>query len=403
MKEDTYHKILDYFRQISEGTKWEGHLYAVGGCVRDEILGFPIHDVDIAVDLPNGGVNFAMWLLRHKYLVEMPVLFRKFGTAKLRLRKFPDEEIEVVQTRAEKYTDKTSRCPEVVNGSIEEDCFRRDFTVNTLYRNIKTGEILDMTGRGIHDIKEGIIRTPLDPYETFDDDPVRILRCLRFAARFGWKIDEATMEALKHSVERLAIVSRVRWSAEFRKMLFGRNVKESLGVLAEIGVLKYMNQLMRELSETTPEPGDRTLLEMGIDAVSRLEEEGVDDEAQRLAAFFGNVGMLRAGVRDKSGTMRYPRHEHIGGLMAGRMLKQMGVEKDLADEVKSIIQGRGEIRRRKERQLKLEAHKELQQSQQADKAKRKKERAMRHKEMLEAHRRYARRHKKKNDMSATDK
>ena len=89
--------------------------------------------------------------------------------------------------------------------------------------------------------------------------------------------------------------------------------------------------------------------------------------------------------------------------MAGRMFKQMGVEKDLADEVKSIIQGRGEIRRRKERQLKLEAHKELQQSQQADKAKRKKERAMRHKEMLEAHRRYARRHKKKNDMSATDK
>ena len=152
MKDNTYHKILEYFRQLSEGTKWDGHLYAVGGCVRDEILGSPIHDVDIAVDLPNGGVNFAMWLFHHKYLVEMPILFRKFGTAKLRLRKFPEEEIEVVQTRAEKYTDKTSRCPEVVSGTIKEDCFRRDFTVNTLYRNIKTGEILDMTGRGVNDI-----------------------------------------------------------------------------------------------------------------------------------------------------------------------------------------------------------------------------------------------------------
>ena len=386
MTDNTYHKILEYFRRISEGTQWQGHLYAVGGCVRDEILGAPIHDVDIAVDLPDGGVKFAIWLLRHKYLVEMPVLFRKFGTARLRLRKFPDEEIEVVQTRAEKYTVKTSRCPEVVNGSIEEDCFRRDFTVNTLYRNIRTGEILDMTGRGIHDIREGVIRTPLDPYETFDDDPVRILRCLRFAARFGWKIEESTMEALKASVERLSIVSRERWSAEFRKMLFGRNVRASLGTLAQIGGLKYMNQLMQELSETKPEPGDRTLLEMGIDAVCKLEEEGVDDEARRLAAFFGNVGMLRAAVRDKSGTMRYPRHEHIGGLMAGKLLKHMGIDKILAEEVKDIIQGNGELRRDKEKQLRLEMHQANQDRQQAEKAERRRERAARHRALLEQHR-----------------
>ena len=399
MTDNTYHKILEYFRRISEGTKWDGHLYAVGGCVRDEILGAPIHDVDIAVDLPDGGVKFAIWLLRHKYLVEMPVLFRKFGTAKLRLRKFPEEEIEVVQTRAEKYTDKTSRCPEVVNGTIEEDCFRRDFTVNTLYRNIKTGEILDMTGRGVHDIREGIIRTPLDPYETFDDDPVRILRCLRFAARFGWKIDDATMEALKASVDRLSIVSRERWSAEFRKMLFGRNVRESLGTLAGIGGLKYMNQLMKEMSETTPEPGDKTLLEMGIDAVCKLEEEGVEDETQRLAAFFGDVGMLRAAVRDKTGAMRYPRHEHIGGLMAGRLLKQMGLDRQLAEDVRDIIQGRGEVRRKKEKQARHKAHKEHQERQQAESSKRRSERAARHRAMLEEHRRH-KRSKKQNTMVA---
>ena len=357
--------------------------------MRDEILGAPIHDVDIAVDLPDGGVKFAIWLLRHKYLVEMPVLFRKFGTAKLRLRKFPEEEIEVVQTRAEKYTDKTSRCPEVVNGTIEEDCFRRDFTVNTLYRSIRTGEILDMTGRGIHDIREGVIRTPLDPYETFDDDPVRILRCLRFAARFGWKIDDATMEALKASVDRLAIVSRERWSAEFRKMLFGRNVRDSLGVLAEIGGLKYMNQLMRELSETVPEPGDKPLLEMGIDAVCKLEEEGVEDETQRLAAFFGNVGMLRTAVRVKSGTMRYPRHEHIGGLMAGKLLKHMGMDKELAEDVKDIIQGRGEVRRKKEKQARRKAHIEHQERQQAERSERRRERAARHRAMIDEHRKRA--------------
>lgn len=393
MTEETYHHILEYFKEVSRGTKWEGHLYAVGGCVRDEILGSEIHDVDIAVDLPNGGVNFAMWLLRHRQLVEMPVLFRKFGTAKLRLRRFPDEEIEVVQTRAEKYTDKTSRCPEVVSGTIKEDCFRRDFTVNTLYRNIKTGEILDMTGRGVHDINEGLIKTPLDPYETFDDDPVRILRCLRFAARFGWRVDDSTMEALRRSVGRLAIVSRERWSAEFRKMLFGRNVRQSLGILNDVGGLKYMNPLMREMSETVPDGWEKSLLDDAIDQVAKLEDEGVEDEVKRLSAFFGNVGMLRAAVRDKSGAMRYPRHEHIGGLMTGRLLKQMGMDKSLAEYVRDIIQGKGEMRRQKERQNRIDAQKDLELRQQEAKSFRRRERAARHNAMLEEHSRHRTQHR----------
>lgn len=359
MKDSTYQKILDYFRKISEGTKWDGHLFAVGGCVRDEILGSEVHDVDIAVDVPNGGVNFAMWLLRHKYLTGMPILFKKFGTAKLTLRKFPQEEIEVVQTRAEKYTSKTSRCPEVVSGTIKEDCFRRDFTVNTLYRNIKTGEILDMTGRGVHDIKEGIIRTPLDPYETFDDDPVRILRCLRFAARFGWKIDEATMEAVKSSVDRLAIVSRERWSGEFRKMLMGKNVRVSLGELCRIGGLKYMNPLIAEMADKRIGPEGKSILEWGIEEAANLEEHGVDDPAKRYAAFFSRVGMLRTEVKDKNGVIRYPRHEHIGGNMAAKFLKHIGVEPETANQVKSIIQEKDEVRHKTELKEKQERHKAL--------------------------------------------
>lgn len=398
MTDQTYHKILEYFKDISEGTKWEGHLYAVGGCVRDEILGSEIHDVDIAVDVPNGGVDFAIWLLRHKYLVEMPVLFRKFGTAKLRLRKFPEEEIEVVQTRAEKYTDKTSRCPEVVSGDIREDCFRRDFTVNTLYRNIHTGEILDMTGKGIPDIKSGLIRTPLDPDETFDDDPVRILRCLRFAARFGWEIDKSTMEALRRNIVRLSIVSKERWGAEFRKMLFGKNLRGSLGTLLGLGGLKYMNPLIAEMDSTIPEGDTESLLAQGIEDAIRLEEEGIDDPARRLAAVFGRLGMLRAGVRDKSGVMRYPRHEHVGGLMACRLLKHMGFDKDLAEDVKLVIQGAGEERRAAEKARRAEAHKSRQRGEQEAKALRRREKARRHKEMLDEHRKrpsHRRRRKKK--------
>lgn len=358
-----YHQILDYFRGIIKGTKWEGHLFAVGGCVRDEILGAEIHDIDIAVDVPNGGVLFTRWLGRRRQLAGQPIFFLKFGTAKMRLRRFPDDEIELVQTRAERYTDKTSRCPEVISGSIREDCFRRDFTVNTLYRNISTGEILDMTGLAINDIREGIIRTPMNPYETFDDDPVRILRCLRFAARFGWKIDDATMEALEANISRLAIVSRERWAAEFQKMLFGRNIGQSLLTLARLGGFAYMNPLVREMSQKCPYDGDKSILEMGIEDVMKLEEEGVDNSAKRLAAFFGYIGMLRAGVRDRNGVLRYPRHEHTGAAMLSKLLRQLKIDKGTSDLAIDIVRQKGEVRRIAERRRKIDAHHRAQHAQ----------------------------------------
>lgn len=341
MTDETYHKILEYFKDVSKNSKWTGHLFAVGGCVRDEILGSEIKDVDIAVDLPNGGVEFAKWLHKKRQVIGMPTYFHKFGTAKLRLRRFPDEEIELVQTRAEKYTKKTSRCPEVVCGTLKDDCFRRDFTVNTLYRNIETGEILDMTGRGIHDIKAGIIRTPMDPYETFDDDPVRILRCLRFAARFGWEIEEGTMEALRRSVDRLNIVSRERWAAEFQKMLFGRNIKDSLGMLEQIGGLRHMNSVMREMDAKREDKSGKSLLRRGIDTAVRMEEAGIDDHSLRLAAFFHEIGKLRTGVRDRHGKMRYPRHEITGSNMAAKLLHLMKVDRDTVEATKSLILAQG--------------------------------------------------------------
>lgn len=395
MTEKHYHKILEYFRGIAKGTKWEGHLFAVGGCVRDEILGSEIHDVDIAVDLPNGGILFTRWLQRRRQLAGMPVFFHKFGTAKLRLRRFPDDEIELVQTRAEQYTDKTSRCPEVVSGDIRQDCFRRDFTVNTLYRNISTGEILDMTGHAVDDIREGVLRTPLDPHETFDDDPVRILRCLRFAARFGWRIDPATKEALAANIDRLAIVSRERWAAEFKKMLFGRNLRQSVGELARLDGFKYMNQLVYEMSKKRPWDGEKTVLDMGIEDAARLEEEGVDDPALRLAAFFGYAGMVKAGVRDKNGTLRYPRHELTGAAMAGKYLKRIGVEKDVADRVVALMRERGERRRQAERREKIEAHTRKQQKAHEEKLERKKLRLENMQVREEAPRKRSRRRKEK--------
>ena len=134
-------------------------------------MGYEIKDLDLAIDLPNGGVKFARWLQKKRLTIGHPIYFLKFGTAKLRLRRFPDDEIEMVQTRREQYTKETSRCPEVCFGSIEDDCYRRDFTVNSLYYDITRRKMVDITGLGIPDMQAGLLRTPLDPDATFNDDP----------------------------------------------------------------------------------------------------------------------------------------------------------------------------------------------------------------------------------------
>lgn len=235
-----YHIICEWFRDLIQGTPWEGHVFAVGGCCRDEMMGFEIKDLDLAVDLPNGGVRFARWLQKSKLTIGHPIFFLKYGTAKLRLRRFPDDEIELVQTRKEQYTKETSRCPEVAFGSIEEDCYRRDFTVNSLYYDLTNRRMVDITGLGIPDMKAGRLRTPMDPDETFNDDPVRILRGLRFANRFNWKLDPDVYEAMLRHINRLTIVSRERVHTELCKMLNGPDPVGMMNTLRETGALEVM-------------------------------------------------------------------------------------------------------------------------------------------------------------------
>ncbi len=364
MTTQLYFEICEWFARLVKGTKWENHLFAVGGCCRDEILGRDIKDVDLAVDLPDGGVEFARWLHRKRLTKGSPIYFHKFGTAKLSLRKWPEEEIEIVQTRAEKYTSKTSRCPEVVSGTIEEDCLRRDFTVNTLYRDISRNRILDMTGRGVADIKQGLIRTPQDPDVTFDDDPVRILRCVRFATRFGWKIDEDTFAALRRNIGRLSIVSRERNRAELGKMVAGNDPVKALTMLRDLGALKYMLPLLGEMTaypsgkkkedEGSRKKGDKA--NSGIPKMTEEEIRSIWDNAMsalsnlpdhdlplRLAALFADCGRLRTRVRNRRGQISYPNYEMVGASMARRSLRSLKFEPAELAEMEFLIRNQNAI------------------------------------------------------------
>ncbi len=330
MDSQQYHEILDYLRSVIASTRWEGHVYAVGGCCRDEIMGEPIKDIDLAVDLPGGGIEFAEWLHSSGLTENEPVTYPRFGTAMTILNRFPGVEIEIVQTRREKYTDRNSRCPETAFGSIEEDCMRRDLTVNSIFHNITTGKSVDITGRGIDDISNRILRTPADPDMTFDDDPVRILRCIRFAARFGWRIDEATYQGMCRNVERLRIVSPRRLRLELERMLLSPRPALALQLLRDTGAMPYVMPMLVPLySIPTRYPG-HTVWDHTLKAVTLVP----DDIKLRWAALLMDTGKAPQKCGDDGA--RHP-HDQESRRIVWKLLPRLKYDEDFMEDVAFLV------------------------------------------------------------------
>ena len=204
------------FGQISETADALGlECYVVGGYVRDIFLERPSKDVDVVV--VGSGIEMAQALCKHLGKGAHVALFKNFGTAQV---KYHGTEVEFVGARKESYQ-RDSRKPIVEDGTLEDDQNRRDFTINALavcLNKARFGELVDPFG-GINDLKEKVIRTPLDPDITFSDDPLRMMRCIRFATQLGFYIDDNTFESLCRNCERIKIISRERIADELNKII----------------------------------------------------------------------------------------------------------------------------------------------------------------------------------------
>lgn len=330
MTTERYEQIVAFLRQTTESTPWEGHVYTVGGCCRDMMLGEKIHDIDLAVTLPDGGVRLAEWLRKEKLTAGEPVYFRKYGTARLFLKKFPRIEIELVQTRSEKYTDRNSRNPETAFGSIEDDCLRRDLTINSLYQNVATGKILDLSGRGLADLRAHVIRTPMEPDATFDDDPVRILRAIRFAAKYGWDIDAETLEAMRRHCNRLSIISAERLYGEFEKLLLSPRPAMALELLRQAGAIPLLiPELCATFDMTQSSYHFGTVWQHTLAAV-----EGVSaDPVLRMAALLHDIGKTVSRQTHPDGSVRFPRHDRLCRKLIATILARFKCRKPFVDKV----------------------------------------------------------------------
>ncbi len=239
MKNHLKHPVFSIISKLAGKSNLQ--VYAIGGFVRDIFLSRPSKDIDIVV-LGNG-IDFAEQVaaaLQVKLFV-----FKNFGTAMLR---YHDVEIEFVGARKESYrTD--SRKPIVENGTLDDDQKRRDFTINALAISLHPdnfGQLIDPFG-GIIDLENKLIRTPLDPAETFSDDPLRMMRAVRFATQLNFEIAENAIEAIKQNKERIKIVSQERITDELNKIILSPKPSIGFNYLFDTGLLHIIFPQMTNL------------------------------------------------------------------------------------------------------------------------------------------------------------
>ncbi|MBE9585228.1 HD domain-containing protein [Mucilaginibacter sp. JRF] len=229
MKEHLQHHIFKVISQLAGQQNVQA--YAIGGFVRDLFLNRPSKDIDVVVI--GNGITFAEAVAK-KLNVQVSV-FKNFGTAML---KYHDMEVEFVGARRESYR-RDSRKPIVEDGTLEDDQNRRDFTINALALSLHPdnfGELLDPFG-GITHLEQKLIKTPLNPVETFSDDPLRMMRAIRFATQLNFKIDDTAVEAIKANTDRIKIISQERISDELNKIILSPKPSIGFEYLFDTGLL----------------------------------------------------------------------------------------------------------------------------------------------------------------------
>ena len=229
MKKHLQHPVFKILSKIAGEQNLQ--VYAIGGFVRDIFLNRPSKDIDVVVI--GNGIDYAEIVA--KALKVKLAVYKNFGTASLR---YHDLELEFVGARKESYRS-NSRKPIVENGTLEDDQLRRDFTINALAISLHPdtfGELIDPFN-GIVDLENKLIRTPLNPVETFSDDPLRMMRAIRFATQLNFKIDDLAVEAIKNNIDRISIVSQERVTDELNKIILSPKPSLGFNYLFDTGLL----------------------------------------------------------------------------------------------------------------------------------------------------------------------
>ena len=330
-----FNKVIsseDAFSIIKNIAKKYGYkIYLVGGSVRDLIIGKKPKDYDFIVikddEAEKSAVNFVKHIAED-YNIKDYVLFEEFGVGKIKINNI---EYEFIIPRKESYID-SSRKPKIKYGTLEDDALRRDFTVNALYMDIFTNEIIDPTGKGLEDIKNKIIRTvDIDnPDRVFYEDPLRMLRAIRQSLSLGFELDPKIKESIKRNINRLDIVSMERIRDEFAKILQLPKASKAIKLMEETGLL---DKILPELKETI---GVKQNEEYHLEDVYEHILNAIDNSnlelTDRLVALLHDISKP-ATKKIIDNIVTFYDHENVSAEMAKKILERLKFPNHIIEEV----------------------------------------------------------------------
>ncbi|HEX3768694.1 MAG TPA: HD domain-containing protein, partial [Puia sp.] len=314
------------FERIAEtGARMQAEVYVIGGFVRDKIIGRPTSDADIvcvgnAIDLANGVAA---------YYTPRPTVsfFKNFGTAHFKILETNGQflDVEFVGARKESYR-AASRKPDIIPGTLEDDQNRRDFTINALAVSLNKdnyGKLIDPFN-GLGDLEQKRIHTPLDPLTTFSDDPLRMLRAIRFAAQLGFEIDPETFNAIVQDADRIRIISQERITEEINKMISTPMPSVGFDLLFRSGLLQIIFPKMADLSgaEYIEGLGHKDNFYHTLQVLDNIAVK-TNDLWLRWAAILHDIGKPATKKFEPGHGWTFHGHEVVGGRMVSKIFDQM--------------------------------------------------------------------------------
>ena len=319
LDQDIFHKISDAADSL--------HLecYVVGGYVRDLFLERPSNDIDVVV--VGSGIEVADALKKMLGKKAHLSVFRNFGTAQV---KYKDTEVEFVGARKESYH-RDSRKPIVEDGMLEDDQNRRDFTINAMavcLNKERFGELVDPFD-GVYDLEDGIIATPLDPDVTFSDDPLRMMRCVRFATQLNFQIEPETYEALSRNASRLKIISGERIADEMNKIMLSKHPSSGFYYLKDTGLLELIMPELCALDKVETRNGraHKNNYEHTMEVLENVCKHS-DNLWLRWAALLHDIGKPKSKRWDNLVGWTFHNHNNIGAKMIPSMFRRMKLPMD---------------------------------------------------------------------------
>ena len=315
-------KLLDQdiFHRISRVADQMGvECYVVGGYVRDIFLERPSNDIDVVV--VGSGIAVASELKQQLGRKAHLSVFKNFGTAQV---KIGDEEVEFVGARRESYS-RNSRKPIVEDGTLEDDQNRRDFTINAMAICLNAdrfGELVDPFN-GLADLEDGIIATPLDPEVTFSDDPLRMMRCIRFATQLKFQIEERTFEALEHMANRIKIISGERIEVELNKIIMADTPSRGFVDLQRCGLLQLILPELADLDIVEQRNG-RAHKNNFYHTLEVLDNISKDSPLWlRWAALLHDIGKTKTKRWEPLTGWTFHNHNYIGAKMVPEIFRRL--------------------------------------------------------------------------------